>query len=124
MDYNHRDHAHVMKFHELCIDHKLVNAESQQNVDFRTRKAIKQRKNTYGGSPNANLDQRNSGMKQNFNLELLDLILVIFYTKGGGVFIGKVEPLGSFIEYRVAISCVHLSKCCGKSENAPWLLIG
>ena len=75
-----------MKFHELRIDHKLVNAESQQNVDFRTRKAIKQRKNTYGGSPNANLDQRNSGMKQNFNLELLDLILVIFTQKGGGIY--------------------------------------
>ena len=41
MDHNHRDHAHVMKFHELRIDHKLVNAESQTKFDFSTRKRLK-----------------------------------------------------------------------------------
>ena len=74
---------------------------------FGLEKRIKERKKTYGGSPSANLDQRNSGMKQNFNLELLDLILAIF-TQRGGVFIGKVEPLGSF--YR--ISCHDLVRTC------------
>ena len=53
-------------------------------LTFGLEKRIKERKNTYGGSPNANLDQNGSGMKQRFQLRALDLILVGFYTKGGG----------------------------------------
>ena len=79
-------------------------------LTFGLEKRIKERKNTYGGSPNANLDQNSAGMKQKFQLRALRSDFVGFWNKGGGVFIGKVEPLGSFIEYRAAISCVHLSK--------------
>ena len=73
---------------ELRIDHKLVNAESQTKFDFqtrKTRKAIKERKNTYEGSPNANLDPRISGMKQWFQLRASKIkILVGFAMEGMG----------------------------------------
>ena len=70
---------------ELRIDHKLVNAESQTKFDFRTRKAIKERRNTYEGSPNANLDPRISGMKQWFQLRVSQIkILVGFAIEGMG----------------------------------------
>ena len=111
-----------MKFHELRIDHKLVNAESQQNVDFRTRKANKRAKEDLRRVPECLSRPNSSGMKQWFQLRALSSDFVNFTLKGG-VFIGKVEPLGSFIEYRAAISSVHLSNSCGKSEIAPWLLI-
>ena len=45
-----------MKFHELRVDHRLVNAESQTKFDFSTRKRLKERKNIYEGSPKAKLD--------------------------------------------------------------------
>ena len=59
-----------------------------KTLTFGLEKRIKERKNTYGGSPNANLDPRNSGMKQWLQLRVLDQILVGFCNKGG-VFIGK-----------------------------------
>ena len=59
-------------------------------------------------------------MKQWFQLRALDLILVGFYTNGGGVFIGKVEPLGSF--YR--ISCLDLVRTCVQLLNSLNLALG
>ena len=59
-------------------------------------------------------------MKQWFQLRALDLILVGFYTKGGGVFIGKVEPLGSF--YR--ISCLDLVRTCVQWISSVNLTLG
>ena len=68
-----------------------------KTLTFGLEKRIKERKNTYEGSPNANLDQNGSGMKQRFQLRALDQIFVGFSQKGG-VFIGKAKPLGSFLE--------------------------
>ena len=78
-----------------------------KTLTFGLEKRIKERKNTYGGSPNANLDQNGSGMKQWFQLRALRSDCVGF-EQNGGVFIGKVEPLGSF--YR--ISCHDLVRTC------------
>ena len=69
-----------------------------KTLTFGLEKRIKQRRNTYIGSLKANLDPRNSGMKQWLQLRVLDQILVGFTPNGGRVFIGKVEPLGSFLE--------------------------
>ena len=107
-DHDHRDHAHVMKFHELRIDHKLLNAESQLNVDFRTRKANKRAKEDLRRVPECKSRSNSSGMKQWFQLRALGSDFCDFYTKGGGVFIGKVEPLGSF--YRIS-SLDHVRTC-------------
>ena len=67
---------------ELRIDHKLVNAESQTKFDFRTRKAIKERRNTYKRSPNANLDQNSSGMKQRFQLRAPQIRILVIKAMG------------------------------------------
>uniref|UniRef100_A0A251V6E8 Uncharacterized protein n=1 Tax=Helianthus annuus TaxID=4232 RepID=A0A251V6E8_HELAN len=58
-------------------------------------------------------------MKQWFQLRALRSDCVGFEKNGGGVFIGKVEPLGSFLGFRATILSVHLSQCC---EVAPHLL--
>ena len=85
-DHNHRDHAHVMKFHELRIDHKLVNAESQLNVDFRTRKANKRAKEDLRRVPECKSRPNSSGMKQWFQLRASRSDCCDFYTKGGGIY--------------------------------------
>ena len=108
-----------MKFHELRIDHKLVNAESQQNVDFRTRKANKRAKEDLRRVPECKSRSNSSGMKQWFQLRALGSDFVIFTLKGG-VFIGKVEPLGSF--YR--ISCLDLVRTCVQWLNSLNLALG
>ena len=60
-----------------------------KTLTFGLEKRIKERKNTYEGSPNANLDQNGSCMKQRFQLRAFDQIFVGFCKNGGGVFIGK-----------------------------------
>ena len=109
-----------MKFHELRIDHKLVNAESQQNVDFRTRKANKRAKEDLRRVPECKSRPNSSGMKQWFQLRASRSDFVIFTLKGGGVFIGKVEPLGSF--YR--ISCLDLVRTCVQGLDSVNLTLG
>ena len=54
-----------------------------KTLTFGLEKRIKERKNTYEGSPNANLDQNGSGMKQRFQLRAFDQIFVGFHQKGG-----------------------------------------
>ena len=75
-----------MKFHELRIDHKLVNAESQQNVDFRTRKANKRAKEDLRRVPECKSRPNSSGMKQRFQLRALRSDFVNFTLKGGGIY--------------------------------------
>ena len=58
--------------------------KSNKTLTFGLEKRIKERNNTYEGSPNANLDQNGSGMKQRFQLRAFDQIFVGFNQKGGG----------------------------------------
>ena len=94
-----------------------------KTLTFGLEKRIKERKNTYGGSPNANLDQNGSGMKQRFQLRALDQIVWVFATKGGGIYRKSITVR---IVYR--ISCHDRVRTLVKNvvvtENGLWPLIG
>ena len=55
-----------------------------KTLTFGLEKWIKERKNTYEGSPNANLDQRTQVWSNGINLEHFDQIFVSFCKNGGG----------------------------------------
>ena len=89
-----------------------------KTLTFGLEKRIKERKNTYGGSPNANLDQNGSGMKQRFQFRALDQIVWAFARMGVGYLQYFPNRQVRFLK-NVIESCAYTCRKLLVTENTP-----